>query len=59
MEGLKLLCKCCKYENCLKEQIIVRQVNNCKSIKCLQFIKDESKIIPPPEFVYIVRSDEQ
>ena len=58
MEGLDFLCKCCKQKNCLKQQIIIKQENNCKTIKCLQFVKDESKIIPPQEFIYIVRSDE-
>jgi len=43
MECLKELCKCCKYEGCKQENIVITSKNKCKIIKCLQFVKDEEK----------------
>lgn len=57
MEGLKVLCRCCKKQHCEKEIVII-DYGDCKIIKCLQFEKDESKITPPEKFPYVVRSEE-
>lgn len=57
MESLKELCKCCKFEQCLKNQIVIKEEKDCVTIKCLQFIKDEKKIVKPEEFIYIIKSD--
>lgn len=57
MEGLNELCKCCKNQHCLKDNVIIIDNGECITIKCLQFEKDESKIEPPDRFLYVVRSD--
>lgn len=56
MEGLEWLCTCCKQQECNKK-FITEYLGDCKKIKCLQFIKDDKKIIPPNNFEYVVRSD--
>ena len=53
---LEVLCASCKCKNCLKE-IIITQESNCKTIKCLQYVKDCSKITKPEKFIYIIKSD--
>lgn len=44
MEGLKYLCICCKNSNCTKQQIIIKEIDGCTTIKCLEFQKDIDKI---------------
>ena len=57
MEGLDLLCVCCKNIQCNKNQFKITNQDNCKVIKCLQFVKDDSKIVPYEKFDFNIRSD--
>lgn len=44
MEGLDYLCVCCKHLNCKRNKIQIKEINGCKTIKCLEFEKDTNKI---------------
>lgn len=59
MENLEWLCSCCKNNNCSSKEILIRNTNNCKIIKCLRFVKDDQKIKKPSKFEYVIRSDNQ
>lgn len=58
MENLEWLCICCQKEKCTTPKISIRHERNCKIIKCLQFVKDDEKILKPPKFKYNIRSEE-